>query len=166
VFPNGFLPWNYARNLYSSRVLLLWVLSRVVRSVQVLAEMLARGMVGHPNQPSALLIAPTTSLVATVAMQEDAPLRLQRNQSGGLGGPDSRPPSSRISNGSKIHVVHGIYDNAFCPNQNRWNGISGVELHIVHDNHVITRSASLRLLVHILQLILPGNSRSCSGDES
>lgn len=127
--------------------------------------MIARGMVGQSNQPSALLIAPTTSLVASMAIQEDAALRIQRNQSGGNnnGGLISR----RISSGSRVHVVHGIYDNTFCPNQTRWSRISGVQLHTVDDNHALSRPASLRLLVNILQQILQGDSsRIYSGDES
>mmetsp|Transcript_1837 Transcript_1837/g.3697 ORF Transcript_1837/g.3697 Transcript_1837/m.3697 type:complete len:332 (+) Transcript_1837:27-1022(+) len=43
----------------------------------IVAEMIARGMIGGLNQPFALLIAPTTSLVAKVALQKDVPTRIK-----------------------------------------------------------------------------------------
>jgi hypothetical protein len=101
--------------------------------------MLARGLVGKENQPSALLQAPTTSLVAFVAMQEDAALRVGELFS------LTTPVQC-----TKIHVVHGRYDNAFCPHQHRWNAIQGIELHIVPDNHILMRSSSLTCIVQIL----------------
>lgn len=139
------------------------------RALQVLAEMVARGMVGNFDQPSALLIAPTTSLVAIVAMQEDAALRIQRKHNmDRLGSDENRSTNSRTSNdGAQVHVVHGVYDISFCPDQHRWNRICGVQLHIVHDNHVISRPSSLRVLVHILELLLAGDSvRGFSGSEA
>jgi hypothetical protein len=135
--------------------------------MQVLAEMLARGMLGNANQPPALLIAPTTSLVATVAMQKDASLRIpQYHGFQGMEGNDHWSAGAGTStNGAKVHVVHGMYDTTFCPNQQRWNGICGVQLHTVRDNHVLARWASLRMLENILEQILPGGrSRGFSGD--
>ena len=96
----------------------------------VLAEMLAKNMVGGTGQPMALMIAPTTSLVASVAMQKDSALRIQRNQ---------------ISNNMNVHVVHGTADETFCPNQDRWNN-TNVSLHRIHDNHVFSRLSSKRYL--------------------
>lgn len=62
----------------------------------VVAEMIARGMVGGVNQSSALLIAPTTALVAKVALQEDAALKIAK-----LG---------MAANPRKITIVHGKHD--------------------------------------------------------
>lgn len=87
-------------------------------------------MVGGENQSSALLIAPTTSLVANVASRI-AQLALQ-------------PYTTKSS------VVHGDNDALFCPNQGRWNNIPGVELQILADNHIFLRSSSLRVLTQIL----------------
>jgi hypothetical protein len=89
------------------------------------------------DQPSALLIAPTTSLVASVAMEEDAALRV-----------------GQVSNNRSVHVVHGTADSAFCPHQERWNTAPGVTLHRVHDNHVFFQRSSQRTLVEILAHIL------------
>ena len=129
--------------------------------------MLARGTLGNANQPSALLIAPTTSLVATVAMQEDAALRIQRNRHlEGMEGYEDRSMCGRTSNGVQVHIVHGTHDISFCPNQHRWNRISGVQLHTVHDNHIISRPASLRVLHRILEQILAGDSAFFGNDAS
>ena len=103
----------------------------------IVAEMIAKGMVGGENQSSALLIAPTTSLVARVALREDAASRIAK-----LGLAQSHPP--------KITVVHGEYDVAFCPHQNRWNNIPGVHLQILPDNHIFNTTSSLRALERIL----------------
>jgi hypothetical protein len=103
----------------------------------IVADMIAKGMVGGENQSSALLIAPTTSLVASVALQEDAASKIAE-----LGLAQNYP--------TKITVVHGEYDVAFCPHQNRWNNISAVDLEILPDNHMFGMSSSLRALERIL----------------
>jgi hypothetical protein len=101
----------------------------------VVAEMIAKGLVGGADdQPSALLIAPTTSLVAKAALLEDAACRIT--------GLEPYP--------SKISVVHGEYDATFCPNQNRWDDVPGVTLQVLHDDHVFLRPSSLRTLQRIL----------------
>mmetsp|Transcript_2652 Transcript_2652/g.6261 ORF Transcript_2652/g.6261 Transcript_2652/m.6261 type:complete len:257 (+) Transcript_2652:2-772(+) len=106
----------------------------------IVAEMIARGMIGGMNQSSALLIAPTTSLVAKVALQPDAATRIKE-----------RAGSTAQNNPSKITVVHGEHDAAFCPNQDRWNFVPGVDLQILPDNHVFLRSSSLSALNQIMQ---------------
>ncbi len=108
----------------------------------VVAEMIARRMIGGPNQPSALLIAPTTSIVARLALQQDAALKIDK-----LVLPEEY---SR-----KITVVHGEYDNEFCPHQNRWQTVQGVDLQILSDDHVFLRSSSLRALEQILTKFVP-----------
>jgi hypothetical protein len=97
-------------------------------------------MVGGPDQPSALLIAPTTALVASIAMEKDSALRIAGGQ-------------ELLDDGS-VHVVHGSADNAFCPHQERWNAATSVALHRVHDNHVFFQRASQRKLVDILAHLL------------
>eukprot|EP00536_Pseudo-nitzschia_multiseries_P007922 jgi/Psemu1/287453/fgenesh1_pg.192_\ len=109
----------------------------------IVAEMVARGIIGGVNQPHALLIAPTTSLVANVALQQDAASRIEK-----------RTRSTAHNNTSKIIVVHGEHDAAFCPNQDRWNRVPGVDLKILPDNHVFLRSSSLRTLTEIIRLQL------------
>lgn len=108
----------------------------------IVAEMIARRMIGGPNQPSALLIAPTTSIVARLALQPDAALKIDK-----LVLPEEY---SR-----KITVVHGEFDNEFCPHQNRWQNVQGVHLQILSDNHVFLRSSSLRALEQILETFVP-----------
>lgn len=98
----------------------------------VVAELLAQGLIGGIDQPLALLIAPTTSLVATVAMEEDAALRI-------------RHPFS----GDCVQVVHGTADDLFCPHQERWNE-TDASLHRLYDNHVFLSQASKRELLQIL----------------
>lgn len=102
----------------------------------VVAEMIARGMVGGVNQPSALLIAPTTSVVARLALQEDASLRIDK--------------VDLAQNPTKVTVVHGGLDTSFCPHQDRWKNISGVDLQILSDNHVFMKFSSLRTLEQCL----------------
>lgn len=87
------------------------------------------------DQPLTLLIAPTTSLVASIAMERDAASRVDYTN-------------------ATIHVVHGTGDLAFCPNQERWTTSIGVTLHRLHDNHVFFRQSSQRKLVDILSQLL------------
>jgi hypothetical protein len=110
-------------------------------NLQVLAEMIANGMVGGPDQPSAFLIAPTTALVASIAMEKDSALRIIARGQG------------LLDDGS-VNVVHGTADNAFCPHQERWFAATSVVLHRVDDNHVFFQRASQRKLVDILAHLL------------
>lgn len=98
---------------------------------------MALGMVGRSDQPLALLIAPTTSLVASFAGQKDAALRI----------------TPHSCNPSRVAVVHGTADHAFCPNQERWRE-TGVSLHYLVDNHVFMRHPSQRQLISIAGTIL------------
>mmetsp|Transcript_18713 Transcript_18713/g.34886 ORF Transcript_18713/g.34886 Transcript_18713/m.34886 type:complete len:124 (-) Transcript_18713:854-1225(-) len=113
--------------------------------------MLARGMIGNPGQPAALLIAPTSSLVATISLQTDAALRightLSPSHTGLTGG-------GAVDSTTRVHVVHGSYDGSFCPDQNRWCSIPGVKLHILPDNHLFCSSSSLRQLTLLLSEII------------
>ena len=106
----------------------------------VVAEMIARGMVGQANQPAALLIAPTTSLVARVTKQDDVATQIARMNL------DTEQP--------RITVVHGAFDTTFCPHQNRWNNVSGVDFLAMPDNHVFMTPASLEALENILMRFL------------
>lgn len=110
--------------------------------LQVVSEMVAQDLVGGEGQPSALLIAPTTSLVASVAMQTDAALR-----TGGF------------SNKDYIHVVHGTLDSTFCPHQDRWN-TAGVTIHSLDDNHIFMRRSSRDELSGILFNLVANSRRS------
>jgi len=95
----------------------------------VLAEYLCRHSSGAA--PGAfLLIAPTTSLVASAAIQKDAALR-------------------RMNENAQVHVVHGTLDGAFCPNQHRWRN-APVNLTVLEDNHVFFQDSSRRRLGEIL----------------
>ena len=91
--------------------------------------MLARGKLD--NQTRVLLIAPTTSAVAKISFQMDV--------------------ASLIPCDGSVHVVHGIQDQAFCPNQTRWIGHN---LHRIHDNHVFFHPSSQRFLKELLMSIL------------
>jgi hypothetical protein len=92
----------------------------------VVAEMLRLGLVGGPGQPSVLLIAPTTSLMASIAMRKDASMTI------------------RVADGSgdSVHVFHATDDEAFCPHRDRWE-LTGVTTHLSRDNHVFCRRESL-----------------------
>jgi hypothetical protein len=60
------------------------------------------------------------------------------------------------------HVVHGSYDDFFCKNQQRWNNIPGLKLHILPDNHVFL--SSLRELAQILtEMVAAADARSRTG---
>jgi hypothetical protein len=133
----------------------------------VVAEMLAQHMIGGIDQPLALIIAPTTSLVAKIAWQTDAAQRVvQRQQQ-----QQQQPPFSRINTrndneeltathnadynnkNDRIHVVHGSYDHAFCPDQERWEW-SGATFHVLPDNHVFLKQSSIRSLVTLLDSLV------------
>lgn len=104
--------------------------------------MVARGMIGRLDQPVALLIAPTTSLVASVAKQRDAASRIRHS-----------------CNSSRVFVVHGTADHTFCPNQERWQD-TGASLHYLVDNHVFMRHSSQRQLISIAGTILRASEES------
>lgn len=110
--------------------------------LQVASEMLAQDWVGGEGQPSALLIAPTTSLVASVAMQTDASLR-----------------TGFFSREDSIHVVHGTLDGTFCPHQNRWN-TARVTIHSLDDNHIFMRRSSRDELSGILLNLVADSRRN------
>jgi len=99
---------------------------------QVIADLLAKGKLD--NHSRVLLIAPTTSVVARIAFQTDA--------------------ASLVPCDGNVHVVHGIQDQAFCPNQTRW---IGQNLHRIHDNHVFFQPSS-QLFLHDLLISLLGDS--------
>lgn len=141
-----------------------WPFIQIPPSSQILAEMLARGLIGREGQPSALLLAPTTSLVASVACQSDAALR--------VGDLASRPSTASDSYTAQaladptttptchVHVVHGRYDEtSFCPNQQRYRGIGGLRLHILPDNHVLCLPETLRFLTQLLEELLAETQR-------
>ncbi|KAG7360257.1 hypothetical protein IV203_035356 [Nitzschia inconspicua] len=81
----------------------------------VLGEMLARGSIGSISQPSAMLIVPTTSLVADVAFQRDAAIRVGATLSSISTEPKTplfdRDTSDRsIPPFGRVQVIHGSYD--------------------------------------------------------
>ena len=117
----------------------------------VVAEMLASGMLGDVPR-GVIMIAPTTSLVAKIAMEEDAALRIAASH--------SHYESDGSENSGNIHVVHGTADTAFCPHQERWNSIEGVNLHFLPDNHVFFKRTSQRLLADILTHLVPNATQS------
>jgi hypothetical protein len=108
--------------------------------------MIANGMLDDGCLPPTVMIAPTTSLVASVAVQKDAALRVANSRNEYING--------------KIHVVHGTSDVVFCPNQERWSAIDGLTLHRVPDNHVFAKRTSQRVLADILTLLLPAETRT------
>ena len=121
---------------------------------QVIAEMMAQNLIGGSDQPSALLIAPTTALVAKVAWQRDAALRVPQRRSGSGIEESVRPISEDDSSGSnRVYVVHGSYDQAFCPNQERWES-SVVAMSVLRDNHVFLERSSITSLVTILDRLV------------
>lgn len=103
----------------------------------VLAEMLRLGLVGGPDEPAVLLIAPTTVIMASFAMRTDAPLTIRI--------PDSAS--------QRVHVCHGTYDESFCPHSERW-GLTGATFHLIRDNHVFCRQESVRELSNVLATLL------------
>jgi hypothetical protein len=108
----------------------------------VLAELLRRTqqsttMGGHhvPTAACAVLIAPTTALVASFARQTDIASRIT------------------VHDASQVHVFHGIHDEAFCPHANRWEQ-TGVTLHWCNDNHVFLRQESIQALLQTITILL------------
>ena len=101
---------------------------------QVISELLAQQQFHQPSarqRLKVLLIAPTTSLVSSIAMQQDKALQVLCNES--------------------IHVVHGTQDGAFCPHQDRW---SGQNVHRLADNHIFYQPSSQRFLKTLLIRLL------------
>lgn len=99
----------------------------------VVAELLRRECIGE--EPAAILIAPTTALVATVALHRDVALDM------------------RIQDSTQVHVFQGRHDQAFCPHADRWDH-TGVTLHWCNDNHVFLRQESIQALVQTLAELL------------
>lgn len=92
---------------------------------------MAQRKLGEP--PTALMIAPTTSLVATLSFTKDAATNVQYSRS--------------------VTVVHGTHDTVFCPNQERWEG-RGATLHQLQDNHVFFAYPSRRFLLDLVASML------------
>lgn len=104
----------------------------VIFGFQVIAALLAQQQqLSTRKRLKVLLIAPTTSLVSSIAMQQDTALQVPCNES--------------------IHVVHGTQDLAFCPHQDRW---SGQNVHRLLDNHVFFQPSSQRFLKTLLIRLL------------
>ena len=136
--------------------------------------MMARNLIGHDDdQPSALLIAPTTSLVSKIAYQKDAALRVKhisprrrRLQATTTTTTDGNHDNDQNQRVFKNYVVHGCYDNAFCPNQDRWEeeaspSSSVVKLKILRDNHVFLSQSSIENLTSIVDnLVMQVQSRT------
>jgi hypothetical protein len=142
--------------------------------MKVVAEMMAQHMIGELDQPSALIIAPPTSLVAKIAWQTDAALRVvqqpplpfsrmnTRNDNEDLTSAHTGDYNNNNKN-DRIHVVHGSYDHAFCPNQERWES-SGATFHVLPDNHVFLTRLSIQSLVTLLDsLVTQGLNHPPSG---
>ena len=109
----------------------------------IVAELLRRALVGGDEQAAALLIAPTTALMASVALQRDAASVVRSQDS------------------NKVHVFHGRHDQAFCPHAQRWEQ-TGVTLHLCEDNHVFLRQDSIQALVDTLAELLDNSElRTC-----
>lgn len=101
----------------------------------VVAEMLRQGLVGNEGQPPALLIAPTTALMASPALQRDPALEI------------------RVQDPTRVHVFHGTEDGAFCPHAERWEQTNAT-VHWCHDNHVFMQRNSLQELARTLLELL------------
>ena len=111
----------------------------------VVAEMIRLGLVGGSDEPAVLLIAPTTALMASFAMREDAPLTIRI--------PDSAS--------QRVHVFHGTCDESFCPHSERWDS-TGATLHLIRDNHVFCRQESVYELSNVLATLLHTNEEQPS----
>jgi len=105
----------------------------------VLAELLVEGLVGGEDQPAALLIAPTTAMIASISRLQDAALRVRSSNDLMLG---------------RVHVVHADQDGFYCPNADRWQQIPGIELTVLNDNHVFQKQTSRSVLLDILMGLL------------
>ena len=99
----------------------------------VAAELLRRERIRE--QPATIMIAPTTALVAAIALQRDVASVLT------------------IQDSTQVHVFHGRQDGAFCPHADRWES-TGVTLHWCNDNHVFLRQDSIQALVQTLAELL------------
>jgi hypothetical protein len=103
----------------------------------VVADMLQMGYVGGEGQPSVMLIAPTTALVATIAMKEDPALLVR----------------ATTEMQSRIHVFHATDDGTFCPHSHRWDQ-TGVTFHRSHPSHVFCHRESIQELAVALMFLL------------
>ena len=105
----------------------------------VAADLLRRGLVVIGDEDrltcAVVLIAPTTALVASVALQTDVASVIT------------------VCGPSRVHVFHGIHDEEFCPHANRWEQ-TGVTLHWCNDNHVFLRNESIQALLQTMSDLL------------
>mmetsp|Transcript_23177 Transcript_23177/g.52948 ORF Transcript_23177/g.52948 Transcript_23177/m.52948 type:complete len:256 (-) Transcript_23177:164-931(-) len=108
------------------------------------AEMLRQGLVGKEGRPGLLLIAPTTALVARIALVEDPAI------------------GARVKRSNRVHVFHGTKDGAFCPHAERWEG-SGASLHWCEDDHVFSRTASMEVLRDTLARLIQTSTQLHDG---
>jgi len=128
----------------------------------VLAELLAQNRLPAtiaspqqhppPTKLQVLLIAPTTSLVASIIgygkQSKDAALRILQDRYYYNDHPNVN-----------IQVVHGAMDAAFCPNQSRWEGgVGNVHFHLLRDNHVFFHPQSQQQLVELLSQLVGSES--------
>ena len=140
--------------------------------------MMARNLIGRDedDQPSALLIAPTTSLVSKIAYQKDAALRVKqpsprrrRLQATTTTTTDGNHDNDQNHRVYKNYVVHGCYDNAFCPNQDRWEeeapSSAVVKLEILRDNHVFLSRSSIEKLTSIVDNLVMQAQTTTSAEE-
>jgi hypothetical protein len=108
----------------------------------VLAELLVQGVVGYnETQPAALLIAPATALVASIAMRKDAAFRVEAVQ-------------------HLVHVVHATDDRHACPHPERWEHVGGVKYTLLQDIHIFRERASKRALSEIMMQLLEQQAAS------
>lgn len=101
----------------------------------------------------ALLVAPTTSVVASLNLfqPKDAALRITRNNV-------NHNNHMTSSSFPRVAVVHATDDPVFCPHPERWQygytTNNNIELTMLRDNHVFMRSSSERELKAILNRLL------------
>ncbi|KAI2503531.1 hypothetical protein MHU86_10913 [Fragilaria crotonensis] len=107
------------------------VVAELLRRAQL--KMIMDARVQPPTR--AVLIAPTTALVASFARQTDVASLIT------------------VHEASQVHVFHGIHDQAFCPHANRWEQ-TGVTLHWCNDNHVFLRQESIQALLQTVTRLL------------
>ena len=98
----------------------------------VLSELLTKD-IGLDTRPAFVLMAPVSAATAMAAMREDAAFRLHP-----------------LDLSDSIHVVHASDDPYFCPHQERWNNIPGVETTTLQDNHTFKSASSRRALGEIV----------------
>lgn len=105
----------------------------------ILAELVRLELVGKPTQASALLICPTSTVMAQLALQRD--------------------PALGIREAQHVHVYHGRYDGFFCPNADRWEQAAGVTLHWCEDNHVMMKKESIQAMTETLDELVQHSKR-------